>query len=144
MGFAASTEAIEVMFQPLAGCYEHLLEIYWKHSMQGVFVFSDEQERLAQESKEKHPGRDMLIARSGEFTAAGHAHQKYILQRNPDVYRALALSSTELIKSRVATRLNGYVAGFGNATQLDKEWRSFDIADEKVYRRVRQLCGRRR
>lgn len=145
VGFAASTEAIEVVFEPRKGSYEDLLKVYWQHSMQGVVVFNANQEKLAEESKLQHPGRSMYISKDTSFTPAGREHQKYILQRNKDVFNALKLSTEEeIMTSSPAARLNGFVAGFGCVAQLDKEWKTFGISDEAVYRRVRQLCGRRR
>eukprot|EP00117_Sycon_ciliatum_P033343 scpid99275/ scgid25678/ Peptide methionine sulfoxide reductase; Ecdysone-induced protein 28/29 kDa; Methionine-S-sulfoxide reductase; Peptide-methionine (S)-S-oxide reductase len=113
--------------------------------MQGVVIFNEKQKLLAEESKKQHPGRAMYISKDTSFTPAGTAHQKYILQRNKDVFSALKLTTEEqIMNSTPAARLNGFVAGFGCVAQLDKEWKMFGISDEAVYKRVRQLCGRRR
>ena len=112
--------------------------------MQGVFVYNDEQEKLAGESKKLHNGRVMNILKPSRFSPAGQSHQKYILQRHSDVYRALKIKSNDqLMESTPAARLNGYVAGYGTKEQLEKEWASFGIADDSIFRKVSGLCGRR-
>lgn len=40
-------------------------------------------------------------------------HQKYILRRHTKVLDRLNLTDEELIKSKTACRLNGYLAGYG-------------------------------
>ena len=68
-------------------------------------------------------------------------HQKYLLRQNQGIVRALKLSDKELIKSTVATRLNGYCGGFGKLSDLEKEIDSFKL-NEATEQELRRIVGR--
>ena len=68
-------------------------------------------------------------------------HQKYLLRQNQGILRALKLSDKELIKSTVATRLNGYCGGYGKLSDLEKEIDSFKL-DAKTEEDIRRIVSR--
>ena len=68
-------------------------------------------------------------------------HQKYLLRQNQGILRALKLSDKELIKSTVATRLNGYCGGYGKLSDLEKEIDSFGL-NEATEQEIRRIVSR--
>ena len=51
-------------------------------------------------------------------------HQKYLLQQHPWLMNALDISpGPELNNSHIATRLNGYVGGYGTKVQNELSFR---------------------
>ena len=69
------------------------------------------------------PVQTAILPASG-FTLAEDYHQKYYLQQTPRLLQELSQyypEARDLAGSIAAARLNGYVAGFGSATQLKEE-----------------------
>jgi len=108
-------ESIQVKFDPAQVTYEQLLDVFW-HSINptqadgqfadigpqyrsAIFYHSEEQKRLAEESKQKLAASGKFpkpiatrILPAGPFYAAGEYHQKYYL-KNPVEYRRYAIGS---------------------------------------------------
>ena len=108
-------EAIQVKFDPAKVSYEQLLEIFWRsidptqangqfadigpQYRTAIFYHSEEQERLAGESKQKLAASGKFskpiaveILPAGPFYPAEEYHQKYYL-KNPDDYHRYAVGS---------------------------------------------------
>ncbi len=134
------TETVQIDFDPDRITYEDLLDFFWKRHrpgqrawgnqyMNAVFYHDEKQKRSALHSKEKveeMTGRtvhtQVLPLRS--FTLAEDYHQKYLLRRDTDLMRQLKgyyPTTKGLVNSTAAARLNGYVGGYGNLAQLERE-----------------------
>ena len=134
------TETVEVDYDPRQISYRGLLDLFWaSHSptspawsrqyMNVIFYHNDEQKRLAEESKVRvaaqtgSPVQTAILPATG-FTLAEDYHQKYYLQQTPSLLRDLSNfypNPANLVGSRAAARLNGYVGGFGSLAQLKQE-----------------------
>nr|KAG5686493.1 hypothetical protein BaRGS_018745 [Batillaria attramentaria] len=87
--------------------------------MSAIFFHGEEQRTQAERSRDelqKMLARPIatVIAKAETFYEAEDYHQKYMLRQYPQLISALKLTDSELIKSSVAARLNGYIGGFGS------------------------------
>ncbi|WP_277542108.1 peptide-methionine (S)-S-oxide reductase MsrA [Haloarcula laminariae] len=126
------TEVVQVEYDPETVAYEDLLDVFWanhdpfggahKRQYRGVVLAHDEAQRAAAEASaaalEDRTGQPVGTAIESlySFTLAEDYHQKYELRSTPvlgdeleDVY------GPALVDSTVAARLNGFVAGHGDA-----------------------------
>jgi len=108
-------EAIQLKFDPAKVSYEQLLDVFWRsidptqangqfadigpQYRTAIFYHSEEQKRLAEESKRKLAASGKLskpiaveILPAGPFYPAEEYHQKYYL-KNPDDYYRYAVGS---------------------------------------------------
>jgi peptide-methionine (S)-S-oxide reductase len=135
------TETLQVDFDPTVLSYRDLLEMFWRShdptrrawSAQykaAVFVASAEQERAAQESRDRLAGATKKTIRTeilpaGRFTVAEDYHQKYYLRSDRTLmadFRAMFGEDQAVFReSTAAARINGYVAGDGTRAQLSRE-----------------------
>ncbi len=139
------TEAFELDFDPARISYAELLELFWashnparsSHSIQymaAVFTADDEQRQLALDSRDQIAGRlgrdvQTRIAPLTRFYRAEDYHQKYLLRRRDDfLVEFSAYSPTAFTDSTVAARLNGYLGGHGDPTQLAAELGTFGLS----------------
>lgn len=114
-GRTTHRESIQVTFDPAKVSYEQLLDVFW-HSIDptqangqfadiglqyrtAIFYHSEEQKRLAEESKRKLAASGKFskpiaveILPAGPFYPAEEYHQKYYL-KNPDDYLRYAVGS---------------------------------------------------
>lgn len=106
--------------------------------MSAVFYHDDEQKLLAEESKlQKEKQLKTNIATKilpfTRFYDAESYHQKYILQTyHKALFRSLNLSNKELIASHVASRLNGYVGGYGTLEGFNEECQELSLPPDWV------------
>lgn len=136
------TETVDLEYDPEVTTYEELLEIFWSnhnplqnHSRQymcAVFYHNKEQKELAEKTlKYMQQGHSKPIVtqilEASTFYEAEIYHQKYLLQKHPALCESLGFEGTKLIQSHVATRLNGYVGGYGNTADFEKEWPQWGI-----------------
>lgn len=159
------TETVQVDFDPKRITYEQLLAFFWERHrpgqrawsrqyMNAVFYHDEKQKQAALESKseiEEKTGRAVRtqVVPVRSFTLAEDYHQKYLLRRATDLMRELkAVYPTlmGLVDSTAAARLNGYVGGYGNQVQLEREVELLGISPvsqknllEMVSRSERQL-----
>ena len=114
-GHTTHRESIQVKFDPTKVSYEQLLEIFWRsidptqangqfadigpQYRTAIFYHSEEQKRLAEESKRKLAASGKFskpivveILPAGPFYPAEEYHQKYYL-KNPDDYHRYAVGS---------------------------------------------------
>jgi hypothetical protein len=117
-----------------------LLEIFWEsHDARSrpwsrqykaaVFYLSEEQRVEAIRSRDHETARTRQqvhteILPAGTFYSAEGYHQKYALRGNAEMepeVTAMYPGEEEFIDSTAATRINGYVAGYGDLRQLRAE-----------------------
>jgi peptide-methionine (S)-S-oxide reductase len=72
-------------------------------------------------------------------------HQKYLLQRYPRILTQLDIEPGEdLITSFVATRLNGYLGGYGTLKKFDEEKEKLGLppkVEEYVRKQIQDKTG---
>ncbi|MDB4956339.1 MAG: peptide methionine sulfoxide reductase [Myxococcales bacterium] len=102
--------------------------------MAAVFCDSREQEAAAHETRARIAeklGRDVHtpVISGARFYLAEDYHQKYYLRHDAVLMRELAhYTLPQLIRSTVAARLNGYVAGHGTHGRLQEDIASFGLS----------------
>ncbi len=105
--------------------------------MSAIFYESQQQKSLAEQSLKEaqkqftQPIVTKILALK-VFNNAENYHQKYFLRKNKSLLESLNLSDEQLIDSHIATRLNGFSAGFGSIEQFDEELNSFGISSENA------------
>jgi peptide-methionine (S)-S-oxide reductase len=143
------TETVQVDYDPTQISYEQLLEVFWsshhpgsppwsRQYMNVIFYHTDEQQRLAEASKARVASKTggqvhTAILPATEFTLAEDYHQKYYLSQAPGLWRELSgfyPNLTDLVGSRTAARMNGYVAGYGSVDQLKEELPGLGLSPE--------------
>jgi peptide-methionine (S)-S-oxide reductase len=130
------TESFQVDFDPSVISYERLLDMFWeahnpcdkgysRQYMSAAFVASEDQRKIAGESKarlEKRLGRAIRtpILPVGTFTRAEDYHQKYYLRSSPlmEEFRTFYPDAKAFCESPAAARANGFVAGDGDPELL--------------------------
>jgi peptide-methionine (S)-S-oxide reductase len=131
------TETVQIDYDPNQVSYEDLLDVFWKsHNpryqswskqyMTAIFYHSEEQKRLAEETKkriEELMGGKVAtkILPASAFYRAEDYHQKYALRRYGqflDELRAAYPHEDELVDSTAAARVNAYLSGHGTMEEL--------------------------
>ena len=161
------TETLQLDYDPARISYEALLEIFWnshnparqawnRQYMSALFYHNAGQQELALETKARQEAgrRGKILGRkiyteilpAGPFYRAEDYHQKYLLQRRGELmqeYRAIYPNFVDLVDSTAATRVNGYVGGYGSLAALETELDSLGLSPagrEKLVRMVRRLA----
>jgi peptide-methionine (S)-S-oxide reductase len=143
------TETVEVDYDPTQISYGDLLKVFWashhpgssawsRQYMNVIFYHNDEQKRQAEESKARVAAQtgspvQTAILPATEFTLAEDYHQKYYLRQAAGIFRELSHyypNTGDLVASRAAARLNGYVAGYGSPAQLREELPELGLSPE--------------
>ena len=133
-------EAVQLTYDPELITYEDLLDRFWSNHdptrrpwkrqyTPALFTHDDRQEQLAQATKEKIAGSTTSPVRTeilpaSPFYLAEDYHQKYHLQQQPvlrDEYRDIYPNLEDFVDSPAATRVNGYVAGYGTVERLNAD-----------------------
>ncbi|XP_032785190.2 peptide methionine sulfoxide reductase [Daphnia magna] len=147
------TETTEVVYDPTKTNYSNLLSMFWKNHdstqkctrqyMSAVFYHNEEQKRLAMESLENaqktltKPVQTQIL-KGSTFYEAEDYHQKYLLQQHPWLMNALDIEpGPELNHSYVASRLNGYIGGYGTLANFEAELPSLHL-DDKIADYIRR------
>lgn len=134
------TETLQLDFDPGKISYEELLVLFWdshnpvsepysRQYMSIVFYHDQEQENQARRLKalrEEALGQSLFteIVPADGFYLAEDYHQKYYLQNNRVLIREMKAyypDFQELVDSMAAARVNGYAAGYGSATALERD-----------------------
>jgi len=134
------SETIQIDYDPTQISYRQILDVFWashnpiyepwsRQYMSIVFYHSEEQKRLAIETKESEEarlGKHILteIVPFSEFYLAEDYHQKYYLRQEPALmaeFSAIYPATEDLIASTAVARVNGYVGGYGKLATLEKE-----------------------
>jgi len=137
------TETVDIEFDPMQTNYTKLLAIFWKNHEPSspclrqyqsiIFYHSPEQRALAEKTLRVEVGNrsrsiKTRIFPAKEFYEAEEYHQKYFLQKYPWLLEMLDIKvGLPIIRSKVAARLNGYVAGFGSPQSFEMEWRKLGL-----------------
>jgi len=134
------TETLEVEFNQAIISLKDLLDVFWKShnptrgswSRQYMSIFfynNDEQKETIMNSKSefaRKTGKKIYteVAKLDTFYPAEDYHQKYYLQRIPELMkelRAIYPDFQDFVKSTAAARINGYVGGYGTLAMLRDE-----------------------
>lgn len=93
-----------------------------------ILYHDEEQRRIIEETKQEVEARYRRTARTviepySTFTDAEDYHQKYFLQQDRTLLKCLDVSpsSVEFIDNPAASKLNGYVGGYGSLSQFTEE-----------------------
>ncbi len=133
-------ETLEVAYDPEVVDYPQLIQVFFaahdstrpsprRQYASIIFPEDDEQEdralealRNLSEEAGKPPATEVL--RSQVFHSAEAYHQKFYLQQVRRIFDSLRRQYDdlwELVDSRPAARINGYIAGYGNIEDLEEE-----------------------
>jgi len=140
------TETIEFDYDPTLTNYDNILNIFWEQHypyskssrqyMSAIFYHNQDQKQKAlksKEEKEKSSNRKIytVIAPSETFYLAEDYHQKFELQKHSDIVKAFKFKSTsDMINSIAASRVNGYLGGNGTLENLNSEIPTFNLSKE--------------
>lgn len=130
------TEAFLIEYDPESTNYANLLSVFWgshdptvpnKPQYKSAIYYQDEKEKqLAEDTLkqvQKNYQRKIVteVLPASTFYDAEDYHQKYVLRSHRSIFHNLGLDGPDLLKSHVATRLNGYMSGHGSLEQFEKE-----------------------
>ena len=142
------TEAVQVDFDPTVISYADLLTVFFeghdstavagRQYMSAIFFHDAEQEAQAQQAvalQEKRLGVTVQtrVKPVSTFYLAEDYHQKYYLQGNNTLmweFWAFYPGWWDIVDSTVATRVNGYLGGYGTKEQLLREIDSYGLSEE--------------
>lgn len=155
-------ESIQIDYDPTRISYEQLLDIFWgshnhgqrawsRQYMSAIFYHNEDQRRLAVASKarvESCTRRKVFteIAPLTEFYPAEGYHQKYWLQRVPELmedFRAMYPATEGFTASTAAARVNGYLGGYGTFSRLENDLSSFGLSSAASQKLLQIVAGRR-
>jgi peptide-methionine (S)-S-oxide reductase len=134
------SETIQIDYDPTQVSYAELLDVFWNsHSptsrpwsrqyMAIIFYHTDEQKRLAMETRDREAARTdakiftEIVPFSGFYLAEDY-HQKYRLQQVPELmqeFEDMYLDADDFVNSTAAARVNGYLGGHGTFEGLQAE-----------------------
>ena len=142
------SETIQIDYDPAQISYNELLDVFWDSHDPTVSSFSQQyssiifyhnevQKRLAIESKQQEEarlGRKIVtkIIPFSEFYLAEDYHQKYYLQREPELmkdFNTIYPDTEDFVSSTAAARVNGYVGGYGISEVLQEVVGSFGLSE---------------
>jgi peptide-methionine (S)-S-oxide reductase len=141
------SEAVEIVFNPQIISYQQLLDVFWHSHHPGraaisrqyqavIYYHNNRQKALALKSREKVAARLQgpiytEILPAGKFYPAEDYHQKYYLRQVPDLlaeFQAIYPSTTALVASTAAARVNGYITGYGTLTELQADLKHLGLS----------------
>ncbi|MDS0277972.1 peptide-methionine (S)-S-oxide reductase MsrA [Halomicroarcula sp. S1AR25-4] len=139
------TEVIQVEYDPAERAYEDLLGVFWanhspfsaphKRQYRGVVLAHDDAQREAAAASktalEERTGKTVQtpVETLARFHRAEEYHQKYELRSTPVVADELEdVYGPAFVESTVAARLNGFVAGHGDADQRRELLAELDLS----------------
>ena len=143
------TETLEIEFDPERISYEELLGVFWaghdptsrpysRQYMAAAFYADEAQKEIALESLRREGEKrgatiQTKILPLAKFHPAEDYHQKYYLRRHGGLmreFRAMYPQENDFTSSTAAARVNGFLAGYGSAQQLQKEIDSYGLSPE--------------
>ncbi|XP_014678716.1 PREDICTED: peptide methionine sulfoxide reductase-like [Priapulus caudatus] len=122
-----------------------MLKVFWqlarphhnfsRQYMSGIWYHNEAQKRAAKASltmQQKSSARPIVLGihSAGKFYQAEHYHQKFLLKRHRSLVELLAMHEEELVTSPIATRLTGYVHGFGNRGTFMNEAKMMNLSED--------------
>ncbi len=142
------SETIQIDYDPTKISYTELLAVFWdshdptlepisRQYMSKISYHTDEQKRLAMETKEQEEarrGRSIQTSISAflGFHLAEYYHQKYYLQQDNvfmKEFKIIYPAPEDFINSTAAARINGYAGGYGTLDTLQKELDSLGLSE---------------
>lgn len=142
------SETVLVKYDPSIVSYQQLLVAFWSghdptlppYSRQyrsAIFYTNDQQRLTAIESKDKEEAKLGIpvltdIEPLTRFYTAENYHQKYYLQQNGELMRAISANYPnfeDFVNSTAAARLNGYVGGWGDPDKLAQQIDSLGLSE---------------
>jgi peptide-methionine (S)-S-oxide reductase len=148
-----------VDYDPELVSYKKLLEIFWdshnpslppwsRQYMAAIFYHNEEQRNSAEQSKIQLASitKGEIITKILPFTRfylAEDYHQKFSLQRHPELmreYSAKFPSTKDLISSTAVTRVNAYLGGYGECSQLQADIQHFGLSVKGSKKLLRVVC----
>jgi len=143
-------ETIQIDFDPVKINYERMLEIFWQNHdpartvwkrqyAPALFFENEYQEKLARESRAKIASElnekiQTEIISLDKFYLAETYHQKYHLQGYEELmgeYRDIYSDIMDIVNSTSAARVNGYLGGYADLDQLEKEFPVLGLSENK-------------
>ena len=143
------TETIQIDYDPSQVSYSDLLDIFWrnhdpsarawsKQYMAAVFYHTDEQKKLAEESREREASKrekriQTQILPFTAFYRAEEYHQKYRLRRERNLlqeFERIYPAADDLVDSTAAARVNGYLGGYGTSADLKTDLNRLGLSAE--------------
>jgi peptide-methionine (S)-S-oxide reductase len=156
-------ETIQLDYDPTKISYRDVLDVFfnnhkpiaepWKRQyMSAVFWHNDEQQKIIYQTKAKVAdqfNREIFtsVYPYQEFYLAEDRHQKYKLQRQPELmeeYRVIYPDFSDFINSTAIARVNGYLNGYGDREELEVKIGSFGLSpagQEILLEKSRALKG---
>ncbi|XP_075733698.1 peptide methionine sulfoxide reductase isoform X2 [Rhipicephalus microplus] len=143
------TEVVRIEYDPRETSFRELLKLFWpnhdptrehvsREYMSIIFCHNDAQENEAQRSlkeNQKNFSAPIVtkILKLEQYHLAEQHHQKYRLQRQTALYKSLLQSGMkDVTRSHVATRLNGYVSGYGTMAAFDAECNQLGLSSDQI------------
>jgi peptide-methionine (S)-S-oxide reductase len=139
------------------------LEIFWanhdpfarswsKQYKSVIFYHNEEQKRLAFETRIKLEEKLKQkiyteIVSENIFYPAEDYHQKYYLRNRKELMRILKdiyPNDVSFTASIAAARINGYLGGYGNISEIEKDLTATGLSPETVKKIVAALNGQQR
>jgi len=155
------TETVQIDYDPAVISYETLLAVFWdshdaaapvwSRQYKSILFYHDtEQQRLAEASKAREKarrGQKILteIRPAGAFYRAEEEHQKHQLRFEREILgelRAIYPIFDDYVDSTVATRINGYLGGYGTFVDLEEELPDFGLSS-RAAKKLSDIVGRR-
>lgn len=150
---------MEIDFDPARISYSDLLDVFWashrpasrpfsRQYMSAIHARSDEQLRLAEESRDRLSAVIGTIYTSivplNRFYMAEEYHQKYRLRNAPALFREMRgyyPDGADFRDSTVSARLNGYLDGNGTCDELEAEIDSYGLSAVGTEMLKHTTCG---
>ena len=143
------TEAVQLDYDPRIISYEELLDIFWdnhdpsstsfsRQYMKAIFYHNTEQRDTALASKSELESTSGIQVKTPvvpvlSFTMAEDYHQKFSLKNHQFLKKEMVNrfpNHLDLVNSHAASRINGYVGGYGTKKQLLKEINNLGLSPE--------------
>lgn len=154
-------EVIEVDYDPAVISYRQLIEAYFslydatvrpysQRVKSMIYYRTEDEKQIANTVKEevfKRVGSPLYteIDPLGVFYLAEDRHQLYYLKQEPSLYREITeIFPTEKVQllSVLASKLNGFIAGYGTAPDLDKVLSQSGLSEASLARMTYILTNR--
>lgn len=133
------TETLQIDYDPTQISYEEILKIFWanhnpfaeawsRQYMSAIFYHNDGQKEIAIATRDQHSAAHQrqihtVLASAETFYLAEDYHQKFRLQQQADLmseFQQIYPNFQELVNATAVARVNGHLAGYGSAAQLDQ------------------------
>jgi methionine-S-sulfoxide reductase len=157
------SETLQIDFDPSRISYGQLLAIFWnaheptrsswsRQYRAAIFYHNEEQRRLAVETRDRLASQTKgkiitVIEPYSGFSLAENYHQKHSMRLYPEImneFTAMYPDIKGLINSTAATRVNGYLGGYGSCDSLKEDLKGFGLSIRSGEILTAVVCGRGR